>query len=50
MQYMKKKCLMNNEIENIILKIRSNELHGVNVTVPYKNTVVEYGHFNKRGK
>ena len=37
-----KKMINNNEIEKIILKIRSNELHGVNVTVPYKNVVVEY--------
>ena len=37
-----KKLLNENEIENIILKIRSNELHGVNVTVPYKNTVVQH--------
>ena len=37
-----KKMINNNEIENIILKIRSNELHGVNVTVPYKNIIVEY--------
>ena len=37
-----KKKINNNEIEKIILKVRSNELHGVNVTVPYKNIVVEY--------
>ena len=37
-----KKMINNNEIEKIILKIRSNELHGVNVTVPYKNVVVKY--------
>ena len=37
-----KKMINNNEIKNIILKIRSSELHGVNVTVPYKNIIVEY--------
>ena len=37
-----KKVLKEDEIENIILKIKSEELHGLNVTVPFKNTVVQY--------
>ena len=31
-----------NEIEGIIKKIRNNELHGINVTVPYKQAVIPY--------
>ena len=37
-----KKILKEDEIENTILKIKSEELHGLNVTVPFKNTVVQY--------
>jgi len=37
-----RKMLSENDIEKIILKLRSYELHGVNVTVPFKNEVVKY--------
>ena len=31
-----------NEIEGVIKKMRSNELHGLNVTVPYKQAVIPF--------
>ena len=37
-----RKMLTENDIEKIILKLRSNELHGLNVTVPFKNEVLKY--------
>ena len=37
-----RRMLTENDIEKIILKLRSDELHGVNVTVPFKNEVVKY--------
>ena len=37
-----RKMLTKNDIEKIILKLRSNELHGLNVTVPFKNEVLKY--------
>ena len=44
MQYMKKMIKIM-RLKNIILKIRSKELHGVNVTVPFKNISCRiYGH------
>ena len=30
------------EIQNIITKIKSMEIHGMNVTVPYKQEVIQY--------
>jgi len=32
----KKQKLNLNEIDDLILKIKKNEIHGINVTVPYK--------------
>ena len=37
-----KKLLKENEIENTILKIRSKKIDGINVTVPFKNKVVNF--------
>ena len=37
-----KKLLKENEIKNIILKIRSKKIDGINVTVPFKNKVVNF--------
>jgi shikimate dehydrogenase len=37
-----KKLLKETEIEKTILKIKSKELDGINVTVPFKNTVIKY--------
>ena len=34
--------LKGNEIEPIIQKIKTNEIHGMNVTVPYKQTVIPF--------
>jgi len=34
--------LKENEIEAIIQKIKTNEIHGMNVTVPYKQTVIPF--------
>ncbi len=37
-----KKNLNNNEIENLILNIREKKIHGINVTVPFKKTVIPF--------
>ena len=37
-----KKKLNNEELESIILKVRKNEIHGINVTVPFKNSIISY--------
>ncbi len=37
-----KKLVSEKDIEEIIKKIRNGEINGVNVTVPYKNTVVKF--------
>ena len=37
-----KKLINKNEIEKIISELRSEKLHGVNVTVPFKNDVVSF--------
>lgn len=34
--------LNENEIENLIKKIRNEEISGINVTIPYKQTVIKY--------
>ena len=37
-----KKELSDNELENLILDIKKTSINGVNVTVPFKNTVIPY--------
>ena len=37
-----KKKLNENELENLILNIKQGNIHGVNVTVPFKNAVIPY--------
>ena len=37
-----KKQLNNNELENLILEIKRENINGVNVTVPFKNAVIPY--------
>ena len=37
-----KKKLNNDEIENVILDIRKEKIHGINVTVPFKKSVISY--------
>ena len=37
-----KKKVNENELENLILKIKQENINGVNVTVPFKNTVIPY--------
>ena len=37
-----KKLLNNNEIEDLIFNIREERLHGINVTVPFKKTVIPF--------
>jgi len=37
-----KKKLNENEIENLILEIREQKIHGVNVTVPFKRKIINY--------
>jgi shikimate dehydrogenase len=37
-----KKLLDNNEIDNLIFNIREEKLHGINVTVPFKKTVIPF--------
>ena len=37
-----KKKLNDNELENIILNVKKQIVSGINVTVPFKNTVIAY--------
>ena len=37
-----KKKIDNDEIENLILKVKKKELNGINVTVPFKKAVIPY--------
>ena len=37
-----KQKLNENEIENLILEIREQKIHGVNVTVPFKRKIINY--------
>ena len=37
-----KKLINENEIENIILKIKKEEIHGLNVTTPFKKSVIPF--------
>jgi shikimate dehydrogenase len=37
-----KKLLNNNEIESLILNIRDEKIHGLNVTVPFKKTIIPF--------
>ena len=37
-----KKLITEDQIEKVVLKLRSEELSGVNVTVPYKNKIISF--------
>ena len=37
-----KKKLKINDLKELILKIKKNELNGINVTVPFKNSIIQY--------
>ena len=37
-----KKKINENEIKNVILKVRKNQIQGINVTVPFKKDVIPY--------
>ena len=37
-----KKKLNDEELESIISKVKKNEIHGINVTVPFKNKIIPY--------
>tara|TARA_S200000501_G_C20743250_1_gene708299 strand:+ start:310 stop:1104 length:795 start_codon:yes stop_codon:yes gene_type:complete len=37
-----KKKLKSNELENLILKVKHNNISGLNVTIPFKNIVIPY--------
>jgi shikimate dehydrogenase len=37
-----KQKLNKNELENLILKVKRKEIHGINVTVPFKKVVISY--------
>ncbi len=37
-----KKLLNNNELKNIILDVKQGNINGINVTVPFKNSVIPY--------
>ena len=37
-----KKLLNENEIENIILEVKNNKINGINVTVPFKKSVIPF--------
>ena len=38
----KKQKLNLNEIDDLILKVKNNEIHGINVTVPYKKKIIPF--------
>jgi len=42
MQYMKKKKLNENQLAELILEIKKKNIHGINVTVPFKKAVIPY--------
>ena len=42
MQSMKKKKIDNSQLEDLILKVKHGTFNGVNVTVPFKNSVIPY--------
>ena len=42
MANMIKKKINKNELEDLIAKIRNKEIHGINVTVPFKQDVISY--------
>ena len=37
-----------NEIQNVIDRIKNKEIKGINVTLPYKNSVIPFNENNKR--
>ncbi len=37
-----KKFLEENDLENLILKIKEKKIHGINVTVPFKKTIIPF--------
>ena len=37
-----KKKLNEYDLENLILKVKTNKIHGINVTVPFKNKIIPY--------
>ncbi len=37
-----KKKLNDEELESIIFKVKKKEIHGINVTVPFKNKIIPY--------
>ena len=37
-----KEQLNDEELESIIFKVKKNEIHGINVTVPFKNKIISY--------
>ena len=37
-----KKLLKEEELENIIIKIKKEEIHGINVTLPFKKSIIPY--------
>ena len=38
----KKQLLEKNDVEKVLNEVRSSKLHGINVTVPFKNTVIPF--------
>lgn len=40
--FYEKKKLENNEIEDLILDLKKNKIHGINVTVPFKKKIIPY--------
>jgi len=37
-----KKFLNKDELKNLILEVKKKKIHGINVTVPFKKTVIPY--------
>ena len=40
--FYEKKLLNNNEIEGLILNIRDEKIHGLNVTIPFKKMIIPF--------
>ena len=38
----KKQLLEKNDVEKVISEVRASKLHGINVTVPFKNAVIPF--------
>jgi shikimate dehydrogenase len=42
MQFMRKKKINEDQLEQIISQVKDNKIKGINVTVPFKKTIIPY--------